>query len=81
MRRAKQRLQNVHRFLEDGATDPARRPPPDRLIVFDEAQRAWERDEGAARPRATSRRSSPAASRRTRWRSWAATMAGLWWSR
>jgi hypothetical protein len=41
MRRAKQRLQNVHRFLEDGATDPARRPPPDRLIVFDEAQRAW----------------------------------------
>jgi hypothetical protein len=42
MRRAKQRLQNVHRFLEDGATDPARRAPPDRLIVFDEAQRAWD---------------------------------------
>lgn len=42
MRRAKQRLQNVHRFLEDGATDPRRTPPPDRLIVFDEAQRAWD---------------------------------------
>jgi hypothetical protein len=42
MRRAKQRLQNVHRFLEDGATDPAQRAPVDRLIVFDEAQRAWD---------------------------------------
>ena len=42
MRRAKQRLQNVHRFLEDGATDPGHRAPPDRLIVFDEAQRAWD---------------------------------------
>jgi hypothetical protein len=40
-RRVKERLQNVHRFLEDHATDPARRPPRERLIVFDEAQRAW----------------------------------------
>ncbi len=40
-RRVKERLQNVHRFLEDNATDANRRPPPDRLIVFDEAQRAW----------------------------------------
>ena len=47
MRRAKARLQNVHRFLEDAATDPVRRAPPDRLIVFDEAQRAW--DEAKAR--------------------------------
>lgn len=46
-RRVKERLQNVHRFLEDNATDPARRAPPDRLIVFDEAQRAW--DEAKAR--------------------------------
>ncbi len=42
LRRARQRLQNVHRFLEDNATDPARAAPPDRLIVFDEAQRAWD---------------------------------------
>ncbi|WP_237216065.1 DNA/RNA helicase domain-containing protein, partial [Falsiroseomonas oryziterrae] len=42
MRRAKQRLQNVHRFLEDCATDPQRRAPHERLIVFDEAQRAWD---------------------------------------
>ncbi|PWS36973.1 hypothetical protein DFH01_08810 [Falsiroseomonas bella] len=42
VRRAKQRLQNVHRFLEDGAMDAARRAPVDRLIVFDEAQRAWD---------------------------------------
>lgn len=41
-RRVKERLQNVHRFLEDNATDPERRAPPDRLIVFDEAQRAWD---------------------------------------
>jgi hypothetical protein len=47
MRRAKARLQNVHRFLEDCATDALRRAPPDRLIVFDEAQRAW--DEAKAR--------------------------------
>lgn len=46
-RRVRERLQNVHRFLEDNATDPLRRPPPDRLIVFDEAQRAW--DEQKAR--------------------------------
>jgi hypothetical protein len=46
-RRAKQRLQNVHRFLEDNATDPRRAAPVDRLIVFDEAQRAW--DEAKAR--------------------------------
>lgn len=42
MRRAKQRLQNVHRFLEDCATDPQARAPHERLIVFDEAQRAWD---------------------------------------
>lgn len=41
-RRVKERLQNVHRFLEDNATDAQRRAPPDRLIVFDEAQRAWD---------------------------------------
>ena len=46
-RRVRERLQNVHRFLEDNATDPQRRAPPDRLIVFDEAQRAW--DEAKAR--------------------------------
>ena len=40
-RRAAAALQNVHRFLEDCATDPARWPP-ERLIVFDEAQRAWD---------------------------------------
>jgi hypothetical protein len=46
-RRVKAALQNVHRFLEDHATDPLRRAPPERLIVFDEAQRAW--DEAKAR--------------------------------
>ncbi len=46
-RRVKAALQNVHRFLEDHATDTQRRAPPERLIVFDEAQRAW--DEAKAR--------------------------------
>lgn len=45
-RRVRAALQNVHRFLEDNAADPARHPP-ERLIVFDEAQRAW--DEAKAR--------------------------------
>ncbi|MFC7474582.1 DNA/RNA helicase domain-containing protein [Dankookia sp. GCM10030260] len=40
-RRTQAALQNVHRFLEDCAIDPARLPP-ERLIVFDEAQRAWD---------------------------------------
>jgi hypothetical protein len=45
-RRVHAALQNVHRFLEDNATDRSRLPP-ERLIVFDEAQRAW--DEAKAR--------------------------------
>ena len=39
-RRVKAALQNVHRFLEDGAGGSAL--PPERVIVFDEAQRAWD---------------------------------------
>lgn len=46
IREVKAAIQNVHRFLEDHALDPARLPP-ERLIVFDEAQRAW--DERKAR--------------------------------
>lgn len=53
-RRATARLQNVHRFLEDNATDPARLPA-ERLIVFDEAQRAW--DEAKARTGTQNKRS------------------------
>jgi hypothetical protein len=45
-RRVKMALQNVHRFLEDNAANPEALPP-ERLIVFDEAQRAW--DEAKAR--------------------------------
>ncbi|SUE44757.1 DNA/RNA helicase domain-containing protein [Roseomonas gilardii] len=41
-RRVKSALQNVHAFLAEHAGDPGRRPPPERLIVFDEAQRAWD---------------------------------------
>jgi hypothetical protein len=35
-----QALQNVHRFLADNASRTA--PPAERMIVFDEAQRAWD---------------------------------------
>jgi len=45
-REVKAAIQNVHRFLEDHALDTAH-IPPERLIVFDEAQRAW--DEKKAR--------------------------------
>lgn len=41
IRRTKAALQNIHRFLEDCAVDPLQ-TPPERLIVFDEAQRAWD---------------------------------------
>lgn len=45
-RRVKAALQNVHRFLEDYAANPGR-IPAERVVVFDEAQRAW--DEAEAR--------------------------------
>jgi hypothetical protein len=45
-RRVAQALQNVHRFLEHHVLAPAE-VPHERLIVFDEAQRAW--DEAKAR--------------------------------
>ncbi len=45
-RRVKAGLQNVHRFLEECVETPSRLPP-ERVIVFDEAQRAW--DEAKAR--------------------------------
>lgn len=38
---AKDVLQNVHRFLEDCVRKPDH-PPEARIIVFDEAQRAWD---------------------------------------
>jgi hypothetical protein len=34
-------LQNVHRFLESHVRDSTN-PPPEHLVVFDEAQRAWD---------------------------------------
>lgn len=50
-RRTKMALQNVHRFLEDNLAGT----PPEHVIVFDEAQRAW--DEAQA-TRDTLRRAS-----------------------
>lgn len=34
-------IQNVHIMAREQWDDPAKRPPEDRIIVFDEAQRAW----------------------------------------
>ncbi|MCS6922459.1 MAG: DUF2075 domain-containing protein, partial [Elioraea sp.] len=45
-RRVRAALQNVHLFLEDHATLPER-VPPEHIVVFDEAQQAW--DEAKAR--------------------------------
>jgi hypothetical protein len=35
-------IQNVHHFRDDCIKDP--RPPTDRVVIFDEAQRAWNRE-------------------------------------
>jgi hypothetical protein len=32
-------IQNIHHFRDDGVRDPA--PPGDHVVIFDEAQRAW----------------------------------------
>ncbi|PZW38656.1 uncharacterized protein DUF2075 [Humitalea rosea] len=50
-RRTKMALQNVHRFLEDNLAGT----PPEHVIVFDEAQRAWDQ---AQATRDTLRRAS-----------------------
>lgn len=36
-------IQNVHHFRDEGLRDRDR-PPIDRIVIFDEAQRAWNRD-------------------------------------
>ncbi len=35
-------IQNIHHFRDEGLRDP--RAPSDRIVIFDEAQRAWDRD-------------------------------------
>jgi Uncharacterized conserved protein (DUF2075) len=42
-RRVQTFIDNVHRFID--AHHDSTAPPPDRVIVFDEAQRAWTRDQ------------------------------------
>ena len=39
----KQFIQNVHHFRDEGLRD-ADKPPVDRIVIFDEAQRAWTRE-------------------------------------
>lgn len=39
-------IQNVHHFRDDGIRDPTA-PPVDHVVVFDEAQRAWNREKTA----------------------------------
>ncbi len=54
-RRVKAALQNVHKFLEEYVAAP-NRLPPERVIIFDEAQRAW--DEAKARAGSRNRTST-----------------------
>lgn len=42
-RRVSTFIQNVHRFIDAHFASSA--PPPDRVVVFDEAQRAWNREQ------------------------------------
>jgi Uncharacterized conserved protein (DUF2075) len=39
-------IQNVHHFRDDCLVDPG--PPPEHVAIFDEAQRAWNRDQTVA---------------------------------
>ena len=39
-------IQNVHHFRDECLTDPG--PPPEHVAIFDEAQRAWNRDQTVA---------------------------------
>ena len=47
-------IQNVHHFRDDGLNNPA--PPSDHVVIFDEAQRAWNRDMTVAFMRTRKRR-------------------------
>jgi schlafen family protein len=44
-RRVASFIQNIHHFRDEAIRDP--RPPYERVVVFDEAQRAWTRDQAA----------------------------------
>ena len=44
-RRVEAFVQNVHQFRDDCLADDG--PPPERVAIFDEAQRAWDRDQTA----------------------------------
>jgi hypothetical protein len=45
-RQVKSFIQSVHHFRDEGLADPS--PPHDHVAIFDEAQRAWNRDQTAA---------------------------------
>ncbi|MEP6820996.1 MAG: DNA/RNA helicase domain-containing protein [Chthoniobacterales bacterium] len=40
-------VENVHRFALEHLLDPAKRPPPQQVVIFDEAQRVWTADKVA----------------------------------
>jgi hypothetical protein len=42
-RRASAFIQNIHHFRDEALTSP--KPPTEKVVVFDEAQRAWDRDQ------------------------------------
>lgn len=42
LRRARAFIQNVHHFRDESLRSAA--PPPERVVIFDEAQRAWDRE-------------------------------------
>jgi len=45
-RQVKSFIQSVHHFRDEGLADP--RPPHDHVAIFDEAQRAWNREQTAS---------------------------------
>jgi DUF2075 family protein len=46
LRNAAARIQNIHKFRDDALVNPEK-APPERVVIFDEAQRAWDVDSTA----------------------------------
>lgn len=46
LRKAAARIQNIHKFRDEALVNPGK-APPERVVIFDEAQRAWDAESTA----------------------------------
>lgn len=73
-RRAKTYIQDVHRFLADAAQHEAA-PPYERVVIFDEAQRAWDAEKCAKKKRAEVSEAESMLRCMARWPDWCVIIA------